>query len=98
MFIDVECKHPEAVLTPMPEGLSQQQVSEGLTLGSPLLSLITIIHWGFHSLPYTSDEKVWSLLWPQHSSLNTVISHPSVRVRNVWNLISLSQVIYSSSY
>lgn len=25
-FIDVDCQHPEAVLTPMPEGLSQQQV------------------------------------------------------------------------
>lgn len=41
LFIDVECKHPEAVLTPMPEGLSQQQVSEGLTLEGLLLSLIT---------------------------------------------------------
>lgn len=26
MFIDVDCRHPEAVLTPMPDGLSQQQV------------------------------------------------------------------------
>lgn len=26
VFIDVDCRHPEAVLTPMPEGLSQQQV------------------------------------------------------------------------
>uniref|UniRef100_A0A8C9QG03 DH domain-containing protein n=1 Tax=Spermophilus dauricus TaxID=99837 RepID=A0A8C9QG03_SPEDA len=26
LFIDVDCKHPEAILTPMPEGLSQQQV------------------------------------------------------------------------
>lgn len=26
LFIDVDCRHPEAVLTPMPDGLSQQQV------------------------------------------------------------------------
>lgn len=29
MFIDVDCRHPEAILTPMPEGLSQQQVGLG---------------------------------------------------------------------
>ncbi|XP_057608669.1 rho guanine nucleotide exchange factor 10 isoform X4 [Chionomys nivalis] len=34
LFIDVECKHPEAVLTPMPEGLSQQQVVRRYILGS----------------------------------------------------------------
>ncbi|ELV13214.1 Rho guanine nucleotide exchange factor 10 [Tupaia chinensis] len=28
VFIDVECRHPEAILTPMPEGLSQQQQYE----------------------------------------------------------------------
>lgn len=32
MFIDVDCKHPEAILTPMPEGLSQQQVGRGAGL------------------------------------------------------------------
>ncbi|XP_036065416.1 rho guanine nucleotide exchange factor 10 isoform X2 [Onychomys torridus] len=34
LFIDVDCKHPEAVLTPMPEGLSQQQVLRRYILGS----------------------------------------------------------------
>ncbi|XP_021074456.1 rho guanine nucleotide exchange factor 10 isoform X5 [Mus pahari] len=34
LFIDVDCKHPEAVLTPMPEGLSQQQVVRRHILGS----------------------------------------------------------------
>lgn len=34
LFIDVDCKHPEAVLTPMPEGLSQQQVVRRYILGS----------------------------------------------------------------
>ncbi|XP_031195045.1 rho guanine nucleotide exchange factor 10 isoform X2 [Mastomys coucha] len=34
LFIDVDCKHPEAVLTPMPEGLSQQQVVRRFILGS----------------------------------------------------------------
>ncbi|XP_072620028.1 rho guanine nucleotide exchange factor 10 isoform X5 [Vulpes vulpes] len=34
LFIDVECKHPEAILTPMPEGLSQQQVVRRYILGS----------------------------------------------------------------
>ena len=29
LFIDVDCRHPEAILTPMPEGLSQQQVGRG---------------------------------------------------------------------
>ncbi|XP_054978135.1 rho guanine nucleotide exchange factor 10 isoform X1 [Sorex araneus] len=33
-FIDVECQHPEAVLTPMPEGLSQQQVVRRYILGA----------------------------------------------------------------
>ncbi|KAM9201589.1 rho guanine nucleotide exchange factor 10 isoform 4-T4 [Dugong dugon] len=28
LFIDFDCKHPEAILTPMPEGLSQQQQYE----------------------------------------------------------------------
>lgn len=26
LFIDVDCMHTEAIMTPMPEGLSQQQV------------------------------------------------------------------------
>ncbi|XP_010831714.1 PREDICTED: rho guanine nucleotide exchange factor 10 [Bison bison bison] len=34
VFIDVDCKHPEAILTPMPEGLSQQQVVRRYILGS----------------------------------------------------------------
>uniref|UniRef100_A0A2K5YIG3 Rho guanine nucleotide exchange factor 10 n=1 Tax=Mandrillus leucophaeus TaxID=9568 RepID=A0A2K5YIG3_MANLE len=34
LFIDVDCKHPEAILTPMPEGLSQQQVVRRYILGS----------------------------------------------------------------
>ncbi|XP_027622016.1 rho guanine nucleotide exchange factor 10 isoform X3 [Tupaia chinensis] len=34
VFIDVECRHPEAILTPMPEGLSQQQVVRRYILGS----------------------------------------------------------------
>ncbi|XP_053453688.1 rho guanine nucleotide exchange factor 10 isoform X2 [Nycticebus coucang] len=34
LFIDVDCKHPEAVLTPMPEGLSQQQVVRRCILGA----------------------------------------------------------------
>lgn len=50
LFIDVDCRHPEAVLTPMPEGLSRQQVGragQGLLLtclgadvlaGEPLLA------------------------------------------------------------
>ncbi|XP_057553185.1 rho guanine nucleotide exchange factor 10 isoform X2 [Hippopotamus amphibius kiboko] len=33
-FIDVDCRHPEAVLTPMPAGLSQQQVVRRYILGS----------------------------------------------------------------
>ncbi|KAK1341709.1 hypothetical protein QTO34_016457 [Cnephaeus nilssonii] len=34
VFIDVDCRHPDAVLTPMPEGLSQQQVVRRYILGS----------------------------------------------------------------
>ncbi|XP_042545803.1 rho guanine nucleotide exchange factor 10 isoform X3 [Dipodomys spectabilis] len=34
LFIEVDCKHPEAILTPMPEGLSQQQVVRRYILGS----------------------------------------------------------------
>ncbi|XP_042790082.1 rho guanine nucleotide exchange factor 10 isoform X6 [Panthera leo] len=34
LFIDVDCRHPEAILTPMPEGLSQQQVVRRYILGS----------------------------------------------------------------
>ncbi|XP_054421828.1 rho guanine nucleotide exchange factor 10 [Pteronotus mesoamericanus] len=34
LFIDVDCRHPEAVLTPMPEGLSQQQVVRRCILSS----------------------------------------------------------------
>ncbi|KAM9201591.1 rho guanine nucleotide exchange factor 10 isoform 6-T6 [Dugong dugon] len=34
LFIDFDCKHPEAILTPMPEGLSQQQVVRRYILGS----------------------------------------------------------------
>uniref|UniRef100_A0A4X1VZN0 Rho guanine nucleotide exchange factor 10 n=2 Tax=Sus scrofa TaxID=9823 RepID=A0A4X1VZN0_PIG len=34
LFIDVDCRHPEAVLTPMPDGLSQQQVVRRYILGS----------------------------------------------------------------
>ncbi|XP_045437613.1 rho guanine nucleotide exchange factor 10 isoform X3 [Pipistrellus kuhlii] len=34
VFIDVDCRHPEAVLTPMPAGLSQQQVVRRCILGS----------------------------------------------------------------
>lgn len=34
LFIDVDCRHPEAVLTPMPEGLSQHQVVRRYILGS----------------------------------------------------------------
>ncbi|XP_069903340.1 rho guanine nucleotide exchange factor 10 isoform X2 [Oryctolagus cuniculus] len=34
LFIDVDCKHPEAVLLPMPEGLSPQQVVRRYILGS----------------------------------------------------------------
>lgn len=42
LFIDVDCVHTEAIMTPMPEGLSQQQVvSFGkyglLPIFSPLL-------------------------------------------------------------
>ncbi|KAM7111538.1 rho guanine nucleotide exchange factor 10-like isoform 4-T4 [Molossus nigricans] len=33
LFIDVDCRHPDAVLTPMPEGLSQQQVVRRCILG-----------------------------------------------------------------
>ncbi|CAK6442530.1 unnamed protein product [Pipistrellus nathusii] len=34
LFIDVDCRHPDAVLTPMPAGLSQQQVVRRCILGS----------------------------------------------------------------
>ncbi|KAF6083699.1 Rho guanine nucleotide exchange factor 10 [Phyllostomus discolor] len=34
LFIDVDCRHPDAVLTPMPDGLSQQQVVRRCILGS----------------------------------------------------------------
>ncbi|KAM6221612.1 rho guanine nucleotide exchange factor 10 [Rhynchocyon petersi] len=34
LFIDVDCRHPEAIMTPMPEGLSQQQVVRRYILGS----------------------------------------------------------------
>ncbi|XP_053511350.1 rho guanine nucleotide exchange factor 10 isoform X1 [Artibeus jamaicensis] len=34
LFIDVDCRHPEAVLTPMPDGLSQQQVVRRCVLAS----------------------------------------------------------------
>ncbi|XP_058515812.1 rho guanine nucleotide exchange factor 10 isoform X2 [Ochotona princeps] len=34
LFIDVDCRHPEAVLMPMPEGLSPQQVVRRYILGS----------------------------------------------------------------
>ncbi|XP_066091348.1 rho guanine nucleotide exchange factor 10 isoform X1 [Saccopteryx bilineata] len=34
VFIDVDCRHPDAVLTPMPEGLSQEQVVRRYILGS----------------------------------------------------------------
>uniref|UniRef100_UPI00398F5843 rho guanine nucleotide exchange factor 10 isoform X1 n=1 Tax=Pristiophorus japonicus TaxID=55135 RepID=UPI00398F5843 len=34
LFIDVDCKHPEPVMTPMPEGLTQQQVVRRYILGS----------------------------------------------------------------
>ncbi|XP_069320712.1 rho guanine nucleotide exchange factor 10 isoform X2 [Eulemur rufifrons] len=34
LFIEVDCRHPDAVLTPMPEGLSQQQVVRRYILGS----------------------------------------------------------------
>ncbi|OXB58228.1 hypothetical protein ASZ78_003256, partial [Callipepla squamata] len=33
-FIDVDCMHTEAIMTPMPEGLSQQQVVRRYILGS----------------------------------------------------------------
>ncbi|XP_012501319.1 PREDICTED: rho guanine nucleotide exchange factor 10 [Propithecus coquereli] len=32
VFIEVDCRHPDAVLTPMPEGLSQQQFSKSMVL------------------------------------------------------------------
>ncbi|XP_051880795.1 rho guanine nucleotide exchange factor 10 [Pristis pectinata] len=34
LFIDVDCKHPEPEMTPMPEGLTQQQVIRRYILGS----------------------------------------------------------------
>ncbi|ELK10066.1 Rho guanine nucleotide exchange factor 10 [Pteropus alecto] len=34
VFIDVDCRHPEAVLAPMPAGLSQQQVARRYILAS----------------------------------------------------------------
>ncbi|XP_062428954.1 rho guanine nucleotide exchange factor 10 isoform X3 [Rhea pennata] len=34
LFIDVDCLHTEAIMTPMPEGLSQQQVVRRYILGS----------------------------------------------------------------
>ncbi|XP_032876564.1 rho guanine nucleotide exchange factor 10 isoform X2 [Amblyraja radiata] len=34
LFIDVDCKHPEPVMTPMPEGLTQQQVIRRYILSS----------------------------------------------------------------
>ncbi|XP_069462192.1 rho guanine nucleotide exchange factor 10 isoform X2 [Ambystoma mexicanum] len=34
VFIDVDCKHTEAIMTPMPEGLSQHQVVRRYILGS----------------------------------------------------------------
>ncbi|XP_072856821.2 rho guanine nucleotide exchange factor 10 isoform X1 [Pogona vitticeps] len=34
LFIDVDCMHPEAIMTPMPEGLSQQQVVRRYILGA----------------------------------------------------------------
>uniref|UniRef100_U3J0U5 DH domain-containing protein n=1 Tax=Anas platyrhynchos platyrhynchos TaxID=8840 RepID=U3J0U5_ANAPP len=34
LFIDVDCMHAEAIMTPMPEGLSQQQVVRRYILGS----------------------------------------------------------------
>ncbi|NWX86829.1 ARHGA factor, partial [Nothoprocta pentlandii] len=34
LFIDVDCIHTEAIMTPMPEGLSQQQVVRRYILGS----------------------------------------------------------------
>ncbi|XP_060709039.1 rho guanine nucleotide exchange factor 10 [Hemiscyllium ocellatum] len=34
LFIDVDCKHPEPVMTPMPEGLTPQQVVRRYILGS----------------------------------------------------------------
>nr|XP_014352506.1 PREDICTED: rho guanine nucleotide exchange factor 10 isoform X2 [Latimeria chalumnae] len=34
VFIDVDCMHTEAIMTPMPEGLSQQQVVRRYILGS----------------------------------------------------------------
>ncbi|XP_023558386.1 rho guanine nucleotide exchange factor 10 isoform X3 [Octodon degus] len=34
LFVDVDCRHTEAVLTPMPEGLSPQQVVRRCILGS----------------------------------------------------------------
>ncbi|XP_048353636.1 rho guanine nucleotide exchange factor 10 isoform X5 [Sphaerodactylus townsendi] len=34
LFIDVDCMHPEAIMTPMPDGLSQQQVVRRYILGA----------------------------------------------------------------
>ncbi|XP_059838008.1 rho guanine nucleotide exchange factor 10 isoform X5 [Hypanus sabinus] len=34
LFIDVDCRHPEPEMTPMPEGLTQQQVIRRYILGS----------------------------------------------------------------
>nr|XP_033794021.1 rho guanine nucleotide exchange factor 10 isoform X2 [Geotrypetes seraphini] len=34
LFIDVDCKHTEAIMSPMPEGLSQQQVVRRYILGA----------------------------------------------------------------
>lgn len=71
MFIDVDCKHPEAVLTPMPEGLSQQQVRESLVLILEDLLLLSLITHYALGLPWLSPKPAMKSPGPS-SVLSTV--------------------------
>lgn len=42
LFIDVDCVHTEAIMTPMPEGLSQQQVAGFWNFWSSKISVLNI--------------------------------------------------------
>uniref|UniRef100_A0A2K6FN74 Rho guanine nucleotide exchange factor 10 n=1 Tax=Propithecus coquereli TaxID=379532 RepID=A0A2K6FN74_PROCO len=78
VFIEVDCRHPDAVLTPMPEGLSQQQVGGAafadcfLDLGCPGICLTA----GFPLSEMLPSPTRWRCSLRRASRSAAVTSHP----------------------
>lgn len=62
LFIDVDCMHAEAIMTPMPEGLSQQQVIGFSKPGLLPLFLLPLLCISSSQVPSSSNILAYNII------------------------------------